>query len=144
VPVTDVERKLRTSIQLDAYKSGYYGRSYSLAPDFESHIKRLRLENPGVRIIAFTTPDSAELFRLLVKQGLYNDYLKWLGVLSENFDEVYDFMGVNSVTTNSKNYIDSQHFSPIVGSYIAAVIEKKNVPGMPLDFGVQVRRQKLQ
>jgi hypothetical protein len=140
--ITPEARKERTRLQLEQYSRTYYSANYRFDPSFETTLKKLRAENPDIKLIGFTTPISQELFELLVDRGLIQHYERWLGLLLENLDEVYDFMGVNSVTSNPNNYIDAHHFSPVVGKYIAQRIEGYS-GSVPADFGIKLSASTL-
>ena len=124
------------------YAKTYYGENYRFDPSFDAMLKKLRADNPGIKLIGFTTPISQELFELLIERGLFHNYARWLRLLTDNLDEAYDFMGINSVTRNPRNYLDAHHFSPLVGKYVAQRIEGA-VGEAPSDFGVRLDASSL-
>ena len=66
----------------------------------------------------FTTPTPSQMFALLVREGRLPRYERWLGDLVAVFGGVWDFMGLNSVTTDLSHYRDAQHFHPRIGTLI--------------------------
>lgn len=129
--------------QRGLYGNSVYGKAYHYNEKVRSYLEKIKRENPDTRFIVFTTPISADLFRLLVQKGNYPDYKKWLGMLVGVFGEVYDFMGINSVTNNPENYADLHHFYPDIGTMIAKRITGRG-DGVPEDFGIRVTSQNLQ
>ncbi len=137
------ERARRLEIQLKQYATTYYGSNFEFDNSLQENLRQLRYKNPGIKFIAFTTPDSAELFKLMIDQGLSSEYVRWIETLYQHFDEVYDFMGVSSVTSNEVNYLDAHHFSPRVGDWIVRRIEG-SATGIPPNFGVKITREELE
>ncbi len=80
---------------------------------------------------------------MLLQHGNLKDYEKWLRVLVEEFGEVYDFMGINTITSNQSNYPDLHHFYPFIGTLIANRISKKENKNIPKDFGVLVTKENI-
>ncbi|MDD2365358.1 MAG: hypothetical protein PHN84_04270 [Desulfuromonadaceae bacterium] len=103
---------------LSMFKRDFYGNTYRYR-DLREVYGEFLSDNPYSRFIVFTTPDSLQLWKLLLKEGRLEDYLRWLGDIIEIFGEVYDFMGDNSFTSNSDNYMDGHHFYPQAGKIIS-------------------------
>jgi beta-glucosidase/6-phospho-beta-glucosidase/beta-galactosidase len=141
--VAPSERAKRLKVQLEQYATGYYGPQYRFDATMLENFKQLRSENPGIKFVAFTSPESAELFNLIVDRGLFQDYVRWITILFQHFDEVYDFMGVNSVTSNADNYLDAHHFSPRIGLFILQRIQGSTAQ-VPLDFGVRITHKEIE
>jgi ribosomal protein S17 len=132
------ERKSRiVNIQYKNYSNNVYGKNYKHSNEFYSIMKNLKTNNPDTNFIIFTTPISAQLFKLLVEKGNLKDYKKWLKKISDIFPVVYNFMGINSVTSNQKNYPDLHHFYPNVGDMIANRISNNN-RNSKKDFGILI------
>jgi hypothetical protein len=83
------------------------------------------------------------MFAQLVQEGRLEDYGRWLADLTTAFGEVWDFMGVNSVTSDPAQYRDAQHFHPRVGRLIADRLMGRPVPPERADFGRRVTRDML-
>lgn len=126
---------------LSSYRTTVYGPNYDYDHSLKSILLELRRSHPETKFVAFTTPPSAELFRVLVESGRLPDYDRWITELTEVFGGIYDFMGVNSVTADLDNYADAHHFYPKVGRMIARRIEGQ--ADVPADFGVFVTRDGL-
>jgi hypothetical protein len=103
----------------------------------------LRAAYPNTRFLVFTTPIAAPMFALLVREGRLGDYERWIGDLTAAFGEVWDFMGLNSVTTDLSRYRDAQHFDPGIGRLIADRLLGRPVPAPHGDFGRLVTRETL-
>ena len=103
----------------------------------------LRDAYPNTRVLVFTTPVAAPMVALLVKEGRLGDYGRWLGDLTAAFGGVWDFMGLNSVTTDLSRYRDAQHFDPGIGRLIADRLLGRPVPAPHGDFGRPVARETL-
>ena len=95
----------------------------------------LREAYPHARFLVFTTPIAEPMFALLVKEGRLEDYGRWLADLTAAFGEVWDFMGLNGVTTDLSRYRDAQHFDPGVGRLIADRLLGRPLPPERADFG---------
>ena len=129
--------------QTGLYTHQVYGAGYKFNPKLKKYFQTLKKENPNTKFIIFTTPINIDLFKILVQSGRLDDYKKWLTLLVEEFGEVYDFMGVNSITQNRENYADLHHFYPRFGTLIANRIEGTQNSKLPKDFGILVNRQNL-
>ena len=129
--------------QIALYSQWIYGDTYRYNTKLIEAFKRVVKENPKSDFIVFTTPISSDLFRLMVQKGRLPDYERWLTMLVEVFGEVYDFMGVNTITSNSSNYADLHHFYPEFGKLIADRITGTPNPSLPKDFGVLVAKKNL-
>lgn len=128
--------------QLRLYHEKAYGPGYQWNGALPELYRRLRQQNPDVEFVVFTTPISAPMFSLLVRDGRLHDYERWLRLIVENFGSVQDFMGLNSVTENLDNYADAHHYLPPVGEYIVDRLEGRNTQA-PADFGVRVTSRNL-
>lgn len=141
--VTEDRKKESCNQQLKQYSTEIYGRVYNYNERIEHHFKQLKKNNTNTKLIIYTTPISKELFELLVQHGNLKDYEKWLRVLVEEFGEVYDFMGINTITSNKSNYPDLHHFYPFIGTLIANRIAKTENKNIPKDFGVLVTKENI-
>jgi hypothetical protein len=115
---------------------------------YDTHLVRLwtqlRAAYPHTRFIVFTTPIAEPMFALLVREGRLDDYSRWLADLTAVFGEVWDFMGLNSVTTDLSRYRDAQHFDPGIGGLIVGRILHRPVVDPPYaDFGRRVTPESL-
>jgi hypothetical protein len=78
------------------------------------------------------------MFALLAREVGLDAYGRWLGDLTAAFGEVWDFMGLNSVTTDLSQYRDAQHFHPRVGRLIVDRLLRRPLPPRHADFGRRV------
>jgi len=121
------ERKKHVSIlQYNKYKNTIYGKDYIYDMNLKQLFLELKKANPKTKFIIFTTPISKTLFSLLIKQGNYIHYKNWMRATIDVFSEVHNFMGINKITVNPRNYPDLHHFYPFVGKVIAKNISSAN------------------
>lgn len=120
-----------------------YGAGYEWNEGLDALFRNLRERHPELVFVVFTTPISAPMFSLLVRDGRLPEYERWLGLLVQNFDTVYDFMGLNSITTDLGNYVDAHHLKDARGRIIVDRLEGRDAL-VPSDFGVRVTRENLE
>ena len=126
---------------LQDYRDRVYSRPYN--PRLPEYWRRLRAAAPDSRFVVFTTPISEPMFALAMADGRYDDYARWLTELVEAFGAVWDFMGVNSVTTDLARYRDAQHFDEHVGRLITDRLMGRPLPPKHEDFGRLVTSSNL-
>ena len=136
-------KKYVSGIQYNNYKKTVYGENYKYDENLKKLFLELKKENKQTKFIIFTTPISKKLFRLLIKQGNYPDYKKWLADVVDIFDEVYNFMGINDITSNPDNYPDLHHFYPSVGKEIAKTMLTNNKQETTNNFGTVLNKNNL-
>lgn len=129
---------------LEQYRSRIYGPSFAYDATLPERWRELRRAYPETRFVVFTTPESAPLFSLMVKQGHLREHERWLADLAEVFGEVWDFTGLNSVTLDRTSYLDAHHFEPRVGRLIVARLLDRPLPAERADFGRRVTPTNLQ
>ena len=122
---------------LAAFKKAVYGH-YIYNGDLRRLWTDLRAAYPNTRFLVFTTPISDPMFALMVQQGRLDDYGRWLADLTAAFGQVWDFMGLNSVTTDLSRYRDAQHFDPGIGRLIVDRLLERPLPPEHEDFGRRV------
>lgn len=111
VPVSPEESAALLQKQLETYTSSFYGEyAYNVAYRKALHDIKARLH--GIRVVIFTTPESNELFRVLVEKGLLRDYERWLTDIVTTFGGVYNFMRPGDFAANHANFIDAHHLFP--------------------------------
>ncbi|MDC3408823.1 hypothetical protein OAY00_03585 [Burkholderiales bacterium] len=142
VPVTSQELTQKINKQILQYREGYYGAHTYPDPNLLSYLNVMRKENPKVEFVVFTTPVSHRLWQLLIEQDLYDEYVDWLALIFNQFGRFYNFMGVNSITTNPANYIDAHHFTSNVGDLIINKLYGVK-EGVPPDFGVEINAEEI-
>jgi hypothetical protein len=65
-------------------------------------------------------------------------------MLVDVFGEVYDFMGINTITNNPSNYADLHHFYPEFGTLIADRVTGVKNSKLPDDFGIRINKENLE
>jgi len=144
IRISQARKQQAVAHQRGLYGNMVYGKGYHYNTRIRAYFQQLKEENPHTRFIIFTTPISAELFKLMVYKGNLKDYERWLEMLVDVFGEVYDFMGINTITDNPKNYADLHHFYPEFGTLIADRITGTANAKLPDDFGVRVTKVNLE
>lgn len=133
--ITDEMRRRNLLRTLEQYRRLVYGPSYAYDSSLPEVWSALRAAFPDTRFVVFTTPESAALFSLMVQLGHLPDYERWLTDLANAFGEVWDFTGLNSVTTDQANYLDAHHFEPRIGRLILDRLLARPLPPGHADFG---------
>ena len=144
IRISKTRKQAAINQQFGLYTNLFYGKGYRYNKEIKKYFKALKKNNPKTKFIIFTTPISADLFKLLVKSGNLKDYERWITMLVDTFGEIYDFMGVNSITNKPSNYADLHHFYPNIGRYIADRITGVSNRNIPKDFGILVNKKTLQ
>lgn len=130
--------------QAGLYTQSVYGKGYRFNPKLRVYLEEMKKENPQSEFIIFTTPINIDLFKMLVQSGRIDEYKQWLTLLVDVFGEVYDFMGVNSITSNRENYADLHHFYPEFGTLIADRVTGAKNSKLADDFGMCVTKENLE
>ena len=144
IKISAARKQQAVNGQIPLYQNRFYGNGYRYNPKIKEYFDQIKKDNPNTRFIIFTTPITADLFKLLSQVGNLPDYDKWMRQLVESFGEVYDFMGVNSITANPENYADLHHFYPYIGTLIADRITGVKNSALPEDFGILVNGKNLE
>ncbi|MEI6206728.1 MAG: hypothetical protein WCP20_08100 [Desulfuromonadales bacterium] len=134
--LADTERRNQIEKFTEVINNYRYDKSYG------ETLAALKKQNNNTRMIIFTTPVSEPYFRLLVRDH-FNDYEKWLRDVISVFGGVYNFMYINSVTSNLDNYADLHHFYPNIGLMIAKKITGRSGSSLPADFGAYITEQTI-
>lgn len=142
--ITEEMRSRNLLRTLEQYRTRVYGDDFVYDTGLPEVWRRLRESYPDARILVFTTPTSEPLFSLMVKMGRFSDYERWLTDLTDVFGEVWDFMGLNSVTRVQANYLDAHHFEPRIGRLIVDRLQGRPLLAEHADFGRLVRPANLE
>lgn len=143
IRISDARKQQAIHHQRSLYGNLVYGKGYHYNTKVRHYFETIKKENPGTRFIIFTTPISADLFKMLVQRGNLPDYKRWLTMLVDVFGEVYDFMGINTITQDPTNYTDLHHFYPEFGTLIADRVTGVSNSKLPKDFGSLLNKQNL-
>jgi hypothetical protein len=144
IHISDSRKQQAVNHQTGLYGNMVYGNGYHYNTKVRANMEQLKKENPTTDFILFTTPISADLFKLLVQRGNLPDYKRWLTMLVDVFGEVYDFMGINTITNNPSNYADLHHFYPEFGTLIADRVTGVKNSKLPDDFGIRINKENLE
>jgi len=125
------------------FKKNYYG-TYIYDENNLNAFKSIKMSNKNSKFIVFITPVHKSIYLSMIKNGLIDDYKRWLGEIVDVFGEVYDFTGINSVNINKDNYKDPQHFNPKIGDLVAKRIMNQSLEEVPEDFGILVNKDNIQ
>lgn len=113
-------------------------------PNYTPTIRDIREKLPNIQFMIFTTPISKELMIQLIKSGHYSDYEKWLSSLVNVYGQVYHFMYINTVTSNTQKYFaDSHHGYPETYKLIAYKMNRSNYQQVPKDFGMILTQENI-
>ena len=122
-----------------------YGRSYASFLYDGGHREKLaefRAEAGDATILPFTTPEGTPFLRIIANtSGLLDDYERWIRDLVRVFGRVWNFMYVNSVTSDPYLYKEPSHFGPQISEWIASRVLGSG--SCPPDFGVLVTERNI-
>lgn len=94
------------------YWEGYYSNEVYNARLDMRYIREL-CEEYDINLIVFTNP----IYYTTYQESAYYGYEKYLSWLAEEV-EFYNFSGINDITTNKENYIETSHYNMEVGDMI--------------------------
>lgn len=140
----DETRAEELSLKIERFKEEFYGENFVFYEAYSEILNKVINNFKEQQFTFFTTPISTQLFAVLVEEGNYPDYERWIRELVDVNGEVVNFMYPNEYTNNSLNYLDGHHFYPHVGDAIAKQLEAV-IRGEELDgsFGVRVTRENV-
>jgi hypothetical protein len=142
LPLSKEQIKHNVDGNLIGYRNGIYA-NYKYR-NMKEILEKIKKNNPKSIFIVFTTPVSEPLLQLISNMRLTKYYDKWISDCVDVFGSIYNFMYINSITTNISNYKDAHHFSPEVGRLIAHKTIGYPDKRIPADFGVLVTKQNIQ
>ena len=73
----------------------------------------------SIELVIFTNPMHALTYEKAVENG-YRDFLSGLAQVTD----FYNFSGINDITTNNDNYLETSHYMPQVGDRMLDVMLK--------------------
>lgn len=97
--------------QLENYSTTFYG-NYEYNKNYKEILQSIKAQTSGCKLIVFTTPETNDLFRVLLQKGLFIQYENWLKDLVTVFGGVYNFMQPSNFAGNHDNFIDAHHLYP--------------------------------
>jgi hypothetical protein len=134
--MNSAERQRFLGKRLEIFRDKFYADGiYHYNERYMEMMKTITGSNKGIQFHVFTTPVSRLLFEQMVRQGRYHDYERWLREIVRVFGSVYNFMTINSVTSEMNNYYDADHFYPSVGTLVSKRLCGALNPASQADFG---------
>jgi len=140
--VKDVMAKAKGNINF--WRDYRYGRSYVFNEDLKTMYSDMRRAYPDAKFVVFTTPETTLMHKLILDTGHFDDYSRWLAILVDTFGDVYDFMGVNDISSDiGSRWYDAQHIYPEFTDIIYDRLLGSAQPASP-GFGVLVTKSNLE
>lgn len=97
--------------QLEVYKNSFYGQ-YNYDKNYLHFLNEIKKRVGKNKLVVFTTPESNDLFKILINKKLSTHYEQWLRDIVATFGAVHNFMQPNSFSGNHNNYLDAHHLYP--------------------------------
>ena len=88
----------------------------------------------GIELVIFTNPMHVLTYEKAVENG-YRDFLSGLAQVTD----FYNFSGINDITTNNDNYLETSHYMPQVGDRMLDVMFKGRADERLLEQGFGYR-----
>ncbi|MCF4151115.1 hypothetical protein L2W58_04805 [Dethiosulfovibrio sp. F2B] len=143
LPIDDVFREKAIKAQINRYRAEVYGGSYVYNGN-KASFEKLKEKFPDTKIYVFITPVTVSFVKLLISEGRWEDYKRWVKDLVDVFGAVWNFMYVNDVTENiAANFKDAHHYSPEVAAIIAKKVYDLPTPPEYDSFGIKMTRESL-
>ncbi len=143
--LTEAERQLFIMKRLSVFEKNFYAdNAYSYNQRYRAQLANIAERNRDLDLHVFTTTVSKPLFELMVRQGRYPDYERWLRDAVSVFGTVINFMTVNSVTSDMSSYYDADHLYPFAARYVSRRLCGLDGMNMPTDFGDVVTRETVE
>jgi hypothetical protein len=110
------------------YAEIFYG-DYVYNSDYRPLLQSLKERYGQIRFVVFTTPETMQLFQVLVDEKRLGDYERWLGDIVDVFGSVYNTMLPTSLTMNRDNFFDGNHLYPEKATPVVRLITGTYGPG---------------
>lgn len=122
----------------------YSFKKFTYNEGYRRLLEELRDDNAGSDIRPFTTPVVLEFMRLMVKNGLLDEYLRWIRDIVNVYGVCYHFMYPNAVTENYRDYFnDPNHYYPVVSDMMVDFMFNGKPPALG-NFGMRIDRNNLE
>ena len=95
-----------------------------------------------VELYIFISPIYSKIVDIIYNRGYQKSYNYWKKELSK-YENIYDFSGYNSITTNISNYIDGSHYQTEVAKYLFAKMFNDDLVSTPSDFGIVLNKKNI-
>lgn len=99
--------------------------------------------NYNVKLYIFISPINTRLTDLIYKMELEDTYQHWKKELSK-YENIYDFSGYNTITTDLSNYIDGSHYQTKLAPLMFAKMFNDKSVDVPADFGIILNAQNIE
>jgi hypothetical protein len=126
--ISPAESNLLAAAQLELYNQHIYGE-YQYNEYYLRDLLRLRDEHPDIHFVVFLTPETADLFRVMVRCGRLPDYERWMRDVIQVFGRVHNFDLIDPFTMERKNFMDAHHLYPEHTTPLTRVITDRSEPG---------------
>ena len=109
---------------------------YKRQPQALEEIRQLKelCDANGIELVIFTNPMHVLTYEKAVENG-YRDFLSGLAQVTD----FYNFSGINDITTNNDNYLETSHYMPQVGDRMLDVMFKGQADERLLEQGFGYR-----
>ncbi len=142
ITISEERKKRVITKQWAEYEINYSSR-YKYNNNLRKIYANLTIDNPNTKFIVFTTPVTEELYTFLIEKGMTESYQQWLNDIVLIFGEMYNFMDINSITSNPNNFPDLHHTYPFIGTLISNRVTNENIQKVPNDFGTFLNKQNI-
>lgn len=111
--------------------------------NYKKMLLSLKQNHPNSKFVVFLTPVVDARWQIEFKtEEKWSDYKRWVNDVVDVFGECINFMTPNSVTRDSKNFYDTQHAYPSVGTMMINRITNMN-ENIPQDFGLKLTEDNI-
>ena len=119
----------------------FYG-DYAYNPDYHRQLQSLKERYGQIRFVVFTTPETMELFQVLVAKERLGDYERWLRDIVDVFGSAYNLMLPTRITIDREIFFDAHHLYPEKATPVIRLITGIDKPGNN-DVGYLVNRENI-
>ncbi len=136
---------------MDRY-GGFFAQ-FEYDPNYRATLAALKRGHPRTKFIAVVPPVSHVMFALIVENGLLPQYERFLSDAVAAFGKVWQFGGINRVTSARANFRDENHLEVVVADVMMAKVlgvgQTVRADGSygplkaPDDFGVRLSASNL-
>jgi hypothetical protein len=118
----------------------FYG-DYVYNPNYRQALRALKERYGQTKFVVFTTPETMQLFQILVSKGRLGDYERWLNDIVDVFGSAYNFMMPTPLSMDRNNFFDAQHLYPDKATPIVHMISGAYEPRRS-EFGYLITDEK--
>ena len=122
------EKKKHIEHNIDELKFIFTDKAFSVDPKYKRWLRAIKKNAEGAKIVPFITPVSAALFRQEMEEGRLTDYLDWVEEIVDVFGGVYQFGGLNDLTSDISKFDDAHHLYPSSWRPLVPILEGRVSP----------------